>query len=124
MMSWVRLSARCSMALISCARTGAWAISESRPLSATAPSISIWPIWLNMEKFFAMFSQMGQMLIEGAVALNGLLSDIAQAPVRAQEIKAIEHRADNLTHDIITKLNQTFITPFDREDIHMLSTRL
>jgi len=76
------------------------------------------------EKFFAMFSQMGQMLIEGAVALNGLLSDIAQAPVRAQEIKAIEHRADNLTHDIITKLNQTFITPFDREDIHMLSTRL
>jgi len=75
-------------------------------------------------KFFAMFAQMGQMLIEGAQLLNSLLADVAQAPVRAQEIKAIEHKADNLTHDIITKLNQTFVTPFDREDIHALSSRL
>jgi predicted phosphate transport protein (TIGR00153 family) len=76
------------------------------------------------EKFFDMFSQMGQMLIEGAALLNTLLGDVAQAPVQAGEIKALEHKADNLTHSIITKLNQTFITPFDREDIHMLSTRL
>jgi predicted phosphate transport protein (TIGR00153 family) len=76
------------------------------------------------EKFFTMFEQMGQMLIEGADLLNTLLSDVTQAPVLAGEIKALEHRADNLTHTIITKLNQTFITPFDREDIHLLSSRL
>ncbi|HEY7792147.1 MAG TPA: DUF47 family protein [Vicinamibacterales bacterium] len=76
------------------------------------------------EKFFAMFEEMGQMLIEGADLLNKLLADVEQAPVLAGEIKALEHRADNLTHGIITKLNQTFITPFDREDIHLLSTRL
>jgi predicted phosphate transport protein (TIGR00153 family) len=76
------------------------------------------------EKFFTMFEQMGQMLIEGAALLNKLLGDVTQAPVLAGEIKALEHKADSLTHTIITKLNQTFITPFDREDIHLLSSRL
>ncbi|MGH9412119.1 MAG: DUF47 domain-containing protein [Terriglobales bacterium] len=76
------------------------------------------------EKFFDMFEQMGKMLIEGADLLNLALADISQAPLRAGEIKALEHRADNLTHQIVTKLNKTFITPFDREDIHTLSSRL
>ncbi|HEY7837755.1 MAG TPA: DUF47 family protein [Terriglobales bacterium] len=76
------------------------------------------------EKFVAMFGRMGQMLIEGADLLTRLLADVNQAPVRAGEIKAIEHKADNLTHEIITKLNKTFVTPFDREDIHTLSSRL
>lgn len=76
------------------------------------------------EKFFTMFEQMGAMLIEGADLLNKALSDIEEAPLRAGEIKALEHRADSLTHQIITKLNKTFITPFDREDIHTLSSRL
>lgn len=76
------------------------------------------------EKFFTMFEQMGAMLIEGADLLNKALSDIAEAPLRAGEIKALEHKADSLTHQIITKLNKTFITPFDREDIHTLSSRL
>jgi predicted phosphate transport protein (TIGR00153 family) len=76
------------------------------------------------EKFFTMFEQMGQLLIEGAALLNKLLGDVTLAPVLAGEIKALEHKADNLTHTIITKLNQTFITPFDREDIHLLSSRL
>ncbi|MGH9481680.1 MAG: DUF47 domain-containing protein [Terriglobales bacterium] len=75
-------------------------------------------------KFYPMFGQMGEMLIEGAELLNRLLQDVTQAPVRAEEIKALEHKADNLTHEIITKLNQTFVTPFDREDIHALSSRL
>lgn len=76
------------------------------------------------EKFFVMFQRMGQMLIEASALLSSLLSDVRQAPVRAGEIKALEHKADNLTHEIITKLNKTFVTPFDREDIHTLSSRL
>lgn len=76
------------------------------------------------EKFFEMFGRMGQMLIEAADLLNQLLGEVQTAPVRAGEIKALEHKADSLTHDIITKLNQTFVTPFDREDIHTLSSRL
>lgn len=76
------------------------------------------------EKFFTMFADMGRLLIEGARVLGTLLADLKQAPVRAEEIKALEHKADNLTHQIMTKLNQTFVTPFDREDIHSLSSRL
>ena len=75
-------------------------------------------------KFYAMFEQMGQMLIESADLLHRLLNDVSEAPTRSGEIKALEHKADSLTHDIMTKLNSTFVTPFDREDIHTLSSRL
>src|SRR6266536_2612549 len=42
----------------------------------------------------------------------------------SQRIKAFEHRGDEMTHSILRKLNQTFITPFDREDIHRLTSSL
>src|SRR6202011_4155852 len=45
-------------------------------------------------------------------------------PEQVQSIKAIEHQGDEITHSILTKLNQTFITPFDREDIHELCSQL
>ena len=41
-----------------------------------------------------------------------------------QQLKDIEHRGDDMTHNILTKLNQTFITPFDREDIYRLASSL
>jgi predicted phosphate transport protein (TIGR00153 family) len=43
---------------------------------------------------------------------------------RVRLLKEIEHRGDEMTHNILTKLNQTFITPFDREDIHQLASSL
>ena len=43
---------------------------------------------------------------------------------KAAEIKRLEHVGDDLTHSVLTKLNQTFITPFDREDIHRLASSL
>jgi predicted phosphate transport protein (TIGR00153 family) len=43
---------------------------------------------------------------------------------RAQHIKELERRGDHITHDVIDKLNRTFITPFDREDIHALTSAL
>jgi uncharacterized protein len=42
----------------------------------------------------------------------------------ADRVERFEHAGDTMTHDIITRLNQTFITPFDREDIHELSTKI
>jgi len=41
-----------------------------------------------------------------------------------EKIKEIEHHGDDMTHRILIKLNQTFITPFDREDIHLLTSSL
>ena len=60
----------------------------------------------------------------GAKALLQMLSHYTGVPEQVQSIKAIEHHGDYITHSILTKLNQTFITPFDREDIHELGSQL
>src|ERR1043166_7746563 len=75
-------------------------------------------------KFFEMFAEMASNLTEGATLLRDLLQNFTNVEVRIQKLTDIEHRGDELTHSVITKLNQTFITPFDREDIHKLATQL
>jgi predicted phosphate transport protein (TIGR00153 family) len=44
--------------------------------------------------------------------------------LRVEQVQAVEHKGDRATHAIMTKLNQSFITPFDREDIHKLASSL
>lgn len=75
-------------------------------------------------KFFDMFAEMSANLQEGARVLAEVLHTGEQVPVKVQRIKELEHRGDDMTHAVITKLNQTFITPFDREDIHKLASSL
>ncbi|HLJ29654.1 MAG TPA: DUF47 family protein [Candidatus Angelobacter sp.] len=75
-------------------------------------------------KFFQMFAEMAGNLRDGARLLKQLLSDFRDIELRVQQLKDIEHRGDDLTHNILTKLNQTFITPFDREDIYRLASSL
>lgn len=77
-------------------------------------------------KFFDMFADIAGNVIEGAKVLHDLLSDwdYQRLPEVALRIRAIEHRGDEMTHQLLIKLNQTFITPFDREDIHLLASSL
>ena len=75
-------------------------------------------------KFFDMFADMSSNLQEGARVLAETLRTSEAIPVKVQRIKELEHRGDDMTHAVITKLNQTFITPFDREDIHKLASSL
>src|SRR5438270_10125702 len=75
-------------------------------------------------KFFEMFAEMSSNLTAGARLLLELLNDYESVPMRVQKIKDVEHQGDDMTHAILTKLNQTFITPFDREDIHRLASSL
>jgi predicted phosphate transport protein (TIGR00153 family) len=75
-------------------------------------------------KFFDMFAEMANNLTEGAVTLRGLFQNYKDVPNIVQKIKDIEHKGDDMTHAIVIKLNQTFITPFDREDIHQLASAL
>src|SRR5256885_15389469 len=75
-------------------------------------------------KFFEMFSEMADNLTDGARLLKSILQDMKDVESRVEQLKTIEHRGDEMTHDILTKLNQTFITPFDREDIHKLASSL
>jgi len=76
------------------------------------------------DSFFAMFSAMSDNLIAGARTLVDLFSNYHNVEKKIDEIRRIERKGDELTHAILTKLNQTFITPFDREDIHQLTSKL
>lgn len=76
-------------------------------------------------KFFDMFAEMSENLTEAARVLTQVLKtngNDVEAGVR--KIKDLEHRGDEMTHAILKKLNQTFITPFDREDIHRLASSI
>jgi len=77
-------------------------------------------------KFFDMFSEVADNLVEGARVLSDCLHnyDYERLPSVVEKIKEIEHHGDEMTHRILIKLNQTFITPFDREDIHLLTSSL
>ncbi|PYX16929.1 MAG: DUF47 domain-containing protein [Acidobacteria bacterium] len=75
-------------------------------------------------KFFRMFSEVSQNLTQGTRLLHNILKNPANMEPRLDQLQAIEHRGDEMTHGIITALNQTFITPFDREDIHRLTSSL
>lgn len=74
--------------------------------------------------FFAMFSAMSDNNIAGARALVDLFANYQEVEKQIEQIHRIEREGDELTHAILTKLNQTFITPFDREDIHELASKL
>src|SRR5215471_5128930 len=77
-------------------------------------------------KFFDMFAEVADNLIAGAKVLSDCLHnyDYERLPSVVEKIKEIEHHGDEMTHRILIKLNQTFITPFDREDIHLLTSSL
>ncbi|MGZ4816575.1 MAG: DUF47 domain-containing protein [Terriglobales bacterium] len=75
-------------------------------------------------KFFDMFTEMARNLIEGARLMKSLLENYENVPAQVARLKDIEHSGDDMTHSLLTKLNSTFITPFDREDIHRLASSI
>ena len=76
------------------------------------------------EKYFDMFNNMAAHVSEGALLLQKLFNDFERHAEYADRIKQIEHTCDVITHDIVVRLNKTFITPIDREDIHALASQL
>lgn len=76
------------------------------------------------EKFFVMFRDMTKNIVDGAVALKEMLDNFTDPHKSQILIKDIEHKGDVQTHEIIKKLNKSFITPFDREDIYALASSL
>jgi predicted phosphate transport protein (TIGR00153 family) len=63
-------------------------------------------------------------VIEGSRLLKELMEDYTNVQEKTKRIKDVEHVGDGITHDIALRLNQTFLTPFDREDIHDLASAL
>jgi len=76
------------------------------------------------EKFFDMFISMAQNAHEASKLLTVMMEYPEKIRDTAESIKALEHKGDRMTHDLIIKLNKTFIVPIDREDIYGLSSKL
>jgi uncharacterized protein len=75
-------------------------------------------------RFFDLFDQQSQHIVRAAALLHELVHNFADARAKVHQIKEVEHEGDLVTHEIVKRLNTTFITPIDREDIHALATRL
>ncbi|MGB5079295.1 MAG: DUF47 family protein [Burkholderiales bacterium] len=75
-------------------------------------------------RFFGYFVEHATLILEGAVELKAMMNDMSETERRARNIKSIETRADTVTHDTIQLLHKTFITPIDRDEIHLLITRM
>jgi len=77
------------------------------------------------ERFFDLFTSVATLNVEAAKHLHELFrSEGDRRKYLAESIKRLEHEADALTHEVITRLDRSFITPLDREDIHLLASRL
>ncbi len=75
--------------------------------------------------FYDLFAKSAAYLVDGAKELTTLLGvDHSEREAVAARMREIEHNADEATHAIIRKVNSSFITPFDREDIHGLASTL
>jgi predicted phosphate transport protein (TIGR00153 family) len=78
-------------------------------------------------RFFGLFDDHAKLMVDGALALANVLRHYDSEEQRAAGIKRIddaEHSADRVTHDTVQLLHTTFITPFDRDDIHRLISRM
>jgi uncharacterized protein Yka (UPF0111/DUF47 family) len=74
--------------------------------------------------YFELFEEAGQNILQAADLLDRLMSNYPDSKELAREILVCEHEGDRITHDIIQRLNQTFVTPIDREDILALASAL
>ena len=76
------------------------------------------------EKFFDLFEALARRLCECADLVHRMFSDPHSLDQHVAAIKELEHQADQLTHDVIDRIDRSFVTPIDREDIHLLASRL
>ncbi len=77
------------------------------------------------DAYFALFSEISEKITEGANLLVEMMKgERSEYESYVKKIKDVEHACDDITHSITTKLNKSFITPFDREDIYTLAVAL
>jgi predicted phosphate transport protein (TIGR00153 family) len=76
------------------------------------------------ERFFELLIEDGENLLLAARALEAMLIEYDRLEERVSEIRALEHRGDEIDGEIATRLERAFVTPLDREDIHELTVHL
>jgi predicted phosphate transport protein (TIGR00153 family) len=75
-------------------------------------------------RFYDLFEEQAATIVRSAGLLEQALADAANLPTCQPEIKALETRGDEITHEIVSTLNRTFVTPFDHDDIYALASGL
>ncbi len=76
------------------------------------------------ENFFDFFEQQAGHIVSASRVLEELTLDYPSAQAKVQQIRDLEHAGDAVTHEVVRRLNTTFVTPIDREDIYALASRL
>jgi len=76
------------------------------------------------ENFFDLFEQQAGHIVSASRVLEELTLDYPAAKAKVQQIRDLEHAGDTVTHEVVRRLNTTFVTPIDREDIYALASRL
>lgn len=94
---------------------------SSAPRSEFAVRLKFRPV---DSSFYDLFSEAANHLVVGSQLLNEMLSAGSSKSEVAQRMREAEHAADETTHSIIRRVNSTFVTPFDREDIYELATTI
>ena len=78
----------------------------------------------RQDDFFVLFRRQAALVREGCQMLVEMMERFDRLEERAKQLKDVEHRADLVAHELFERLNRTFITPLEREDIHDLASRL
>ncbi len=76
------------------------------------------------EKFFDYFDDASDKMLRGIRLFKDMMQDLSNAEEKARQIKDVEHEADHITHETVSKLHKTFVTPIDREYIYALITKM
>jgi predicted phosphate transport protein (TIGR00153 family) len=75
-------------------------------------------------RFYDLFEQQAATIVRSTGLLERALADVANLAAYQRETKALENEGDEITHEIVSTLNRTFVTPFDHEDIYALASGL
>jgi uncharacterized protein len=76
------------------------------------------------ESFYDLFVQQAEVLVQGATLLRDLVTNWDGVEEKARRLHDLEHELDEVTHEVMRRLNTTFVTPLDREDIHELGSSM
>ena len=83
--------------------------------------ISLFP---KDENFFELYRRQAALVRQGCVQLDEMMHEFDRLEERARALKDVEHQGDLVAHELFERLNRTFITPLDRDDIHDLASNL
>src|SRR5829696_4786949 len=102
-----------------------WSWPGSTWTSASVPPVRLANVLAPRDReFFDLFEEAGGNIRRAAALLEELLSEYPERNELAREILICEQEGDRITHDVIQRLNSTFVTPIDREDVYELASAL